>query len=74
MTNTRSAAGRADLDSRIAGLLSTSPVAIEALVSATGATILQVRSSLRRLIAAGRAQKTGQTRATRYTAATPDSE
>lgn len=74
MSDTRTAAGRTDLDTRIAGLLSDAPVKIEALVKATGATILQVRSSLRRLIAAGKAEKTGHTRATCYTAATPSSE
>lgn len=69
--NTRTEAGRADLDAAILKALKRSkqPSAAADLMKATGATALQVRASLRRLAEAGKVSASGNTRATRYSLA-----
>ena len=66
--NTRTATGRQALDARILAALKKrkEPAASSDLASATGASMLQVRASLHRLIADGKVVAEGQTRATRY--------
>ena len=67
-TNTRTATGRQALDARILAALRKrkEPAASSDLTTATGASMLQVRASLHRLIEAGKVARTGETRASRY--------
>ena len=67
-TNTRTATGRQALDARILAALKKrkEPAASSDLTTATGASMLQVRASLHRLIEAGKVSASGNTRATRY--------
>lgn len=67
-TNTRTATGRQALDARILAALKKrkEPAASSDLTTATGASMLQVRASLHRLIEAGKVARTGETRASRY--------
>jgi hypothetical protein len=66
--DTRTEAGRAKLDQRLFEVLQQErePIGAEALVELTGATPLQVRTSLHRLVDAGRVERSGQARGTRY--------
>lgn len=66
--NTRSIAGRTELDAKILATLKRrkEPAASSDIVTATGASVLQVRASLHRLIAGGKVAASGNTRATRY--------
>lgn len=66
--NVRTSEGRAELDARVRAALTPDPSDIHALASKAGATLHQVRASLRRLRKAGLASRTGNTRATRYAA------
>ena len=67
-TNTRTATGREALDAKVLAALKKrkEPAASSDLTAATGASMLQVRASLHRLIEAGKVARTGETRASRY--------
>ena len=68
MRNLRTASGRAELDAAVAAALTVDPQDIHDLLAKVDATPAQTRASLHRLARTGRVARSGNTRATRYTA------
>lgn len=70
-TNTRTAEGRGDYDTRVLAAIKAAggPVAAQQLLKSVGGTGLQFRTATKRLLAGKKIKRSGKARGTRYAAA-----